>query len=154
MSHTASESLPPDTATSTRSPSRSMSWSEIAFSTWSRHNLRKWSGQKFALCRRMSITAGSRHTTHFTVGSPRSCGASRDDRPDLDDIVGIEALIARDDGVVADDQDALAIQVEAFQEHRHQHRSVHGDLSGGVAEPNEHHSMMEPRTSKRTRGWL
>src|SRR4051812_42452823 len=125
MSHTTSESLPPETATSTRSPSWTMSWSEMAFSTWSRHNFRKWSGQKFALCRRMSMTAGSRHTTHFTTGPrpgrDRSCGTPRDDRPDLDHIVEIEAFVARNDGLVPNDQDALAIEIEPLEEHRDEH---------------------------------
>ncbi len=65
MSHTASESLPPDTATSTRSSGRSMSNSLMALATWSRQSFRKCSAQKLALCRRTSITAGPLHTVHF-----------------------------------------------------------------------------------------
>ena len=71
MSHSASESLPPDTATSTRSPGASISKSSIAFATWSRQSRRKWSAQKLALWRRTSMTAGSRHTRHFIGHRPR-----------------------------------------------------------------------------------
>ena len=66
MSHTASESLPPDTATSARSSASSISKSLMARATWSRHSRRKCSAQKLALWRRMSMTAGPLHTVHFT----------------------------------------------------------------------------------------
>ena len=74
----ARESLPPDTATSTRSPGRIMSKSSMARCTCSRQWARKWSVQKLALWRRRSITAGSRHTRHFIDRRPRrSPGGSR-----------------------------------------------------------------------------
>ncbi len=49
MSHTARESLPPDTATSARSPGLIMSKSWMALAVWSRHSRRKCSAQKLAL---------------------------------------------------------------------------------------------------------
>ncbi len=67
----ASESLPPDTATSTRSPVRIMSNCSMALTVWSRQSFRKCSAQKLALWRRMSMIAGSRQTRHFTTCRPR-----------------------------------------------------------------------------------
>ena len=67
-------------------PGAIMSNSSMALATWSRHSCRKCSAQKLALWRRMSMTAGSRQTRHFTVRRrhpgatstrPRSPGGSR-----------------------------------------------------------------------------
>ena len=72
MSQSASESLPPDTATSTRSPGSSMRCEWIARRTCSSQWWTKCSLQNAALWRRTSITAGCpRHTRHFMVDSAR-----------------------------------------------------------------------------------
>ena len=71
MSHTARESLPPDTATSTRSSGSSMSNSAIVRRTCSVQKFTKCSVQKFAFARRTSTTAGPRQTRHFTTRRPR-----------------------------------------------------------------------------------
>ena len=64
-------------ATRRRAPARpgaSMSKSLMALATWSRHSRRKCSAQKLALWRRMSMTAGSLHTVHFTSHPPEMTG--------------------------------------------------------------------------------
>ena len=71
MSHSASESLPPDTATRTRSPFWIMANCSMALATWSRQSRRKCSAQNPALWRRTSMTPGSRHTRHFISSPPR-----------------------------------------------------------------------------------
>src|SRR3954462_4259615 len=106
MSHTASESLPPLTATSTRSPGCSMSWSEMAFSTWRRHSCWRCSAQKLALCRGRSMTAGPRQTRHFDTSTPR------DDRADLDGVGVVEAFAPRHERPVADDEVRLPVEAE------------------------------------------
>ena len=72
-----SESLPPDTATRTRSPGRIISKSSIARRTCSRQWCRKHGEQKAALWRRMSITAGSRQRRHFMPHRPTRPAGSR-----------------------------------------------------------------------------
>ena len=66
MSHKASESLPPLTATSTRSPGWIMSKSSIALRTCSTAWCSKHVAQKPALWRRISMTAGALQRLHFT----------------------------------------------------------------------------------------
>src|SRR4051812_28312352 len=106
MSHTASESLPPDTATSTRSVGAIISNSSMAFCVWSRQNFRKWGAQKLELWRRRSMTAGSRHTVHFTPAS--SCETAGDDGADLDHVGVVEHRVAGDQFAVADEQHGFA----------------------------------------------
>src|SRR5262245_47635966 len=104
MSHSASESFPPDTATSTRSPGASIEKSWIARVTWSRQNRSKCGTQKLAFARRTSMTAGSLHTRHFT-GS----GSPGDDRANLDRVRVVEHCVARHERVVADHQNRLTV---------------------------------------------
>ena len=81
MSHSASESLPPDTATSTRSPGSSILCEWMARRTCSSQWWTKCSRQNAALWRRTSMTAGPLHTRHFTRRAlPGDDGADLDAR--------------------------------------------------------------------------
>src|SRR3954449_7845499 len=160
MSQRASESLPPDTATSTRSPGLIMSKSSIAFATWSRHSRRKCSRQKLALWRRTSITAGPRQTLALTRRPPRppggrrppqargrpctSQGAPRDDRPDLDLILVAEHRIARDQRVVPDHQHLVAVVAEAVEHADDADRAGDLHLTARVAEQDLHRGPLWP----------
>src|SRR6478735_8071083 len=114
MSQTASESLPPLTATSTRSSKLSMSWSAIAFSTWRRQSCKRCSPQKLALWRGRSMIAGSRHTLHFEPLATTS--SSRDHGPDLDHVGIVQARVARRERAVADHEIRLAVHAEAVEQ--------------------------------------
>src|SRR3954451_24150730 len=103
MSHTASESLPPLTATSTRSSSESMSWSAIAFSTWRRQSWSRGSPEQLALCRGSSMSVGWRQTRHFEALATTS--AYGDDGSDFDHVTIVEAGVARGQRAVANHEE-------------------------------------------------
>src|SRR3990170_1602162 len=74
MSHRASESFPPETATRTRSSGPNIWKAAIARLTCSRTCRTKQSWQKAALCRRSSTTAGALQRRHFMPDPPLITG--------------------------------------------------------------------------------
>src|ERR671911_476456 len=138
MSHSARLSLPPETATSTCSPGRSMAWSWIARATWSRQNLTKWSPQKLALWRRRSMTAGPRQTVHFIGARPPPPSTSRDHGPDLDLVVVGEHGVAGHERVAADHQHRLAVEVELAQQLADAQGAGQLELAARVAKQDAH----------------
>src|SRR5215207_7668256 len=137
MSHNARLSFPPETATSTRSPGRSMPWSWIARATWSRQNLTKWSPQKLALWRRRSMTAGPRQTVHFIAARPLP-SASRDHRPDLDLVVVGKQGVAGHERVATDHQHRLAVEFELAQQLADAQGAGQLELAARVAKQDAH----------------
>ena len=134
-SHSARESLPPDTATRIRSPGSNMSYSWIARRTCSRQWCRKQSLQNAALWRRMSMTAGALQRRHFIpLTAPP---------PEITGRISIVSESARrgvlgHEGVALDHEDRFGVQLEARQQLRDRHRAGHLHLAPGVAEQDFH----------------
>ncbi len=142
MSHTARESLPPDTATSTRSPGSIIEKSLIALATWSRQRRRKCSAQKLALWRRMSMTAGALQTRALHAAPPEMTGRiSTTSLSSSEHVAGHER-------VAADDEHRLAVELEALEERVDADRSVDLELALGVAEEDLHLSLGADRCAR------
>src|SRR5437763_1530507 len=103
MSHRASESLPPEIATSTRSPGATILCDSIVRRTCSRQWCWKQSEQNAARWRGTSKTACSPHRLHLVIGS----SPAADDRPDLHVVTVVQRRVAGDEAVAADHQDRL-----------------------------------------------
>ena len=98
-------------------PARSCRSRRSPWRTWSRQCCRKCSAQKLALWRRMSMTAGSRHTRHFTPQPPEMTG-----RISTSVVVG-EQRVARHERVAADHEHRLAVELEAVEQRVHADRA-------------------------------
>src|SRR3954466_16320811 len=105
MSHSASESLPPEMATSTFSSRPNIRCWSIARRVCSRQWRRKHSEQNDEHRRRTSMTGGAPQLLHLVMQAP-SCAAG-DDRPDLDVVPGVEPRVAGDEAVAVDVQHRL-----------------------------------------------
>src|SRR4051812_45545923 len=78
------------------------------------------------------MTAGCRQTLHFIPSS------SRDDGADLDHVVVGEGGVARHELAALDDEHRLAVDVEALQESDDRRRTGDLDLTGRVAQLDDH----------------
>src|SRR5687768_17397210 len=77
------------------------------------------------------MTAGPRHTRHFT-------SAAGDDGADLDDVVVGQERVAGYELVAADHEHRLTVDVEALQQRDDGRGPSHLHLAGGVAELHDH----------------
>src|SRR3954451_24007664 len=98
MSQIASESLPPEIATSTRSSGATILCDSIARRTCSRQWCWKHSEQNAARWRGTSMTACSRQRLHRIMGNSASTASTpADDGADLDVVAVVERGVAGDE---------------------------------------------------------
>ena len=143
MSHSASESFPPETATSTRSRGPSMSNRLIALRTCSRTTATKHPLQKALLCRRTSMTAGAGHRRHLTgVPLRRSPGGSRSRPGPAADPRRVTSSPSRITSAVS------GCDAELEEEVVHGAPTVDLDLAVWVAEPDPHRPRLAHRPSR------
>ncbi len=88
--------------------------------------------QKLALWRRMSMTAGSLQTVHFTRSPPEMTGRISTVS------VSWSSDVAGHEGVADDHEHRLAVHVEAVEERVHPHRAVDLQLARRVAQQHPH----------------
>src|SRR3954470_20451874 len=130
MSHRASESLPPEMATSTRSPGATILCDSIVRRTCSRQWCWKQSEQNAARWRRTSITACAWQRLHLIIGG----SPAADDGADLDVVAVVEGCVTRDQAVAADDEHRLAVEPQALHQVLHPQRARDLDLALRVVE--------------------
>src|SRR4051812_37106953 len=147
MSHSASESLPPEMATSTFSSRPNIRCWSIARRVCSRQWRRKQSAQNDAWWRRTSMTGGAPQLLHLVMQAP-SCAAG-DDRPDLDVVTVLEPRVAGDEAVAADDQHRLTVEPQPPDQVVHAQRPRHLDVALGVVEVHLHASRVGASTWSR-----
>ena len=92
------------------------------------------------------MMAGCLHTRHFEPTLVMS-ETTRDDRTNLDDVVGIEETVAGHKRAVADDEMRFTVQPEFGEERVHTAAAGDLDLAGRIAQQHPHRARQ--RASRR-----